>query len=66
MIKPFRSYITAGSGNVKTLNILLSDGTSLTPTLSEEKEAVIYDLAGRRVTKATKGIYIVNGKKVMK
>ena len=66
VIKPFRSYIAAGSGSVKTLNILLSDGTSLTPTLSEEKEAVIYDLAGRRVTKATKGIYIVNGKKVMK
>ena len=61
----FRSYIAAPAG-VKTLNILLSDGTSLTPTLSEEKEAVIYDLAGRRVTKATKGIYIVNGKKVMK
>jgi len=27
--------------------------------------AVIYDLAGRRVQKAAKGLYIVNGKKVM-
>ncbi len=63
----FRSYIPApASGSVKTLNILLSDGTSLTPTLSEEREAVIYDLAGRRVTKATKGLYIINGKKVVK
>ena len=30
-----------------------------------EVEAVIYDLSGRRVEKMTKGIYIVNGKKVI-
>ena len=68
VIKPFRSYIAAPtSGSVKTLNILLSDGTSLTPTLSEEREpAAVYDLSGRRVEKATKGLYIVNGKKVVK
>ena len=30
------------------------------------KAEVIYDLAGRRVNKAVKGIYIVNGKKVLK
>ena len=29
-----------------------------------DAEAVIYDLSGRRVTKMTRGIYIVNGKKV--
>ena len=28
------------------------------------ENAVIYDLSGRRVTKMTRGIYIVNGKKV--
>ena len=28
--------------------------------------ATIYDLSGRRVTEMTKGIYIVNGKKVIK
>jgi len=68
VIKPFRSYIAGGASGVKTLNILLSDGTftGLTPALSEEREAAVYDLAGRRVQKATKGIYIVNGKKVMK
>ena len=68
VIKPFRSYIAGGASSVKTLNILLSDGTitGLTPALSEEREAVIYDLAGRRVEKATKGLYIINGKKVMK
>ena len=29
------------------------------------KAAVVYDLSGRRVTKPGKGIYIVNGKKVV-
>ena len=61
----FRSYIAAPAG-VKTLNILLSDGTSITTALSEEQPKVIYDLAGRRVEKATKGLYIINGKKVVK
>ena len=61
----FRSYIAAPAG-VKTLNILLSDGTSITTALSEEQPKVIYDLSGRRVEKATKGLYIINGKKVMK
>ena len=33
---------------------------------ADTKAQVIYDLAGRRVEKAVKGIYIVNGKKVVK
>lgn len=37
---------------------------SLTPALSEGK-GYVYDLSGRRVQKPTKGLYIVNGKKVM-
>ena len=28
-------------------------------------DAAVYDLSGRKVSKAQKGIYIVNGKKVM-
>lgn len=37
---------------------------SLTPALSQGEE-VYYDLSGRRVEKPTKGVYIVNGKKVI-
>lgn len=37
---------------------------SLTPTHSEG-EGVWYDLQGRRVVKAQKGLYIINGKKVI-
>lgn len=33
---------------------------------NEESEADIYNLAGQRVNKAQKGIYIINGKKVLK
>ena len=31
----------------------------------ESAETVIYDLRGRRVDNPTKGMYIVNGKKVL-
>lgn len=33
---------------------------------AETENAVVYDLSGRRVEKAQKGLYIVNGKKVVK
>ena len=33
---------------------------------AEVESAVVYDLSGRRVQKAQKGLYIVNGKKVVK
>ena len=38
--------------------------SSLTPALSQG-EGVYYDLSGRRVAQPTKGLYIVNGKKVV-
>ena len=41
----------------------VTDGIS---NIEVAKSGVIYDLAGRRVEKATKGIYIINGKKVVK
>ena len=34
-------------------------------SVETEMETVIYDLSGRRVEKMEKGIYIVNGKKVV-
>ena len=36
---------------------------SLTPTLSQ-REGDCYDLSGRRVAQPTKGMYIINGRKV--
>ena len=40
--------------------------TGIETAVSGEQTVVIYDLAGRRVEKMEKGIYIVNGKKVIK
>ena len=50
---------TAG---VKVFNLGGEDGVSSLDAAAEG--AVIYDLSGRRVSKTTKGLYIVNGKKV--
>lgn len=61
---------------VKLLDIIVKPGTTVTPngttptvisspTLSEG-DGIYYDLQGRRVRKPTKGVYIVNGRKVVK
>ena len=63
-IEAYKAYLTGIAAGVKV--VTFGTATSLTPALSEEREAVIYDLSGRRVEKATKGIYIINGKKVLK
>ena len=43
-----------------------TDGISAIDNAQPQKSAAIYDLSGRRVVKPTKGLYIVNGKKVVK
>ena len=48
------------------INIKESDTTAIDDVVTEEqsKKPVYYDLSGRRVENPTRGIYIVNGKKV--
>lgn len=41
------------------------EATSIDEVESEDNEQIVYDLAGRRVANPTKGVYIVNGKKVL-
>ena len=45
--------------NTDAISEIMSNGEN-------EKMSAIYDLSGRRVVKPTKGLYIVNGKKVVK
>lgn len=56
-------------GGARELSIVFADETTgiqnLSPALSEGDGAV-YDLQGRKVAQPTKGLYIVNGKKVVK
>ena len=60
-----KAYILYAGGGVK--GFTFGTATSIVSPLGETEEgAAIYDLSGRRVTKATKGLYIINGKKVLK
>lgn len=43
-----------------------NDATGIVETENESEKTEIYDLSGRRVQKVQKGLYIVNGKKVLK
>ncbi|MCQ2196227.1 MAG: hypothetical protein MJZ60_01735 [Bacteroidaceae bacterium] len=59
--------ITGGAG-VKEFRLLIdseeADGLSMVE--SEKKEAVTFDLQGRRVSPRAHGVYITNGKKVLR
>ena len=61
------SALTSGTSNVNALRFVFDDeATAIEGVVSEQQEGAIYDLSGRRVQKAQKGIYIINGKKVVK
>lgn len=69
-INPFRAYLTASAG-VHSLTVDYQNGeeTGIEEMRNGENEKMrseIFDLSGRRVVKAQKGIYIVNGKKIVK
>ena len=61
-----KAYIEVKGASVK--GFFFDNETGLTPALSqgEGETEVVYDLSGRRVNNPTKGLYIVNGKKIMK
>ena len=51
--------------NVATYTIVFSKAVGIKGLNADDENAVIYDLAGRRVSKAVKGgVYIINGRKV--
>ena len=67
-IKPFRAYFMTSSPASELTFVIDGETTgvgSLTPSPSPKGEGSIYTLSGQRVTKPTKGLYIVNGKKIM-
>ncbi|MBQ7494907.1 MAG: hypothetical protein IJT75_03975, partial [Bacteroidaceae bacterium] len=67
-INAFRAYIHLANPNTSAEVKLFIDG--LATRISEINGAVengaVYNLAGQRVNKAQKGIFIQNGKKVVK
>mgnify|MGYP002623482419 CR=1 FL=1 len=68
---PFRAYFKAGmfDRDVTSLGIGSDTGTTDIQTLDVERgttnDHTVYNLNGQRVAQPTKGLYIVNGKKVM-
>lgn len=64
----FRAYLPAGENNARSLVFDFGEDieTAIESVEGENGKAEIYDLAGRRVQNAQKGLYIVNGKKVIK
>ena len=58
---------TAASGVTATCVLsVFAEETDGISNITIDANTVIYDLSGRRVTEMTKGIYIVNGVKVIK
>lgn len=66
-VKPFRAFIPTQDAKVKAIKVVFDgEATGIKEITSENTKAEIFDLSGRRVAKAQKGVYIVNGKKVIK
>ena len=62
----FKAYLPAAVSGARFIGFDFGTETAIGEVETEAENAVIYDLAGRRVQKAQKGLYIVNGKKVVK
>ena len=72
----FNNGITEGEDKAQTADLIFENGkqyedtvtdvpTSITAIASGKMQGTTYSLSGQRVTKAKKGLYIVNGKKVL-
>ena len=70
-INAFRAYVKLVNPNVSAGVKLFIDGQDYTTAIlgidaAPAQNGAIYNIAGQRVSKAQKGIFIVNGKKVVK
>ena len=54
-----------GVNGVKDLDDYVIEGTTAIQSIATESKAEVYNLQGQRVEKAVKGLYIINGKKVL-
>ena len=63
----YKAYLNLTGIQAAKLSISFNDnGTAISnATLAQEKTSSIYDLSGRKSNKLQKGIYIVNGKKII-
>ena len=68
-VKPFRAYLMASGAGARALNLDLGETTGISASLMNSDERIVksevYNLNGQRVAAPQKGLYIVNGKKVI-
>ena len=62
---PYKCYLTVTSSEVKAFFLDFGGEDAINGIEAETENAEIFNLAGQRVNKAQRGIYIVNGKKVL-
>ena len=62
-----KAYLKVASGGAPALDVVFGDATGIEAVKKAETVAdgAYYNLAGQRVAQPTKGLYIVNGKKVV-
>lgn len=67
-IPALRGYLVVSTTNARALDIVIGDATGFSDVRGQMEDAqeTIYNLQGQRVSKAQKGLVIVNGKKVVK
>ena len=67
-LKAFRAYIYAqeAAGVKMFIDGIATAISEINADAAAEELGAIFNLAGQRVSKAQKGIYIINGKKVIK
>ena len=65
--KAYLPVLTSGLSEARRVSVVFDDETTAIDTIQTSKSAVdgYYDLQGRRVTQPMKGLYIVNGKKIV-
>ena len=69
VIPAHKAYLLLNEAGAKSLTMVeMGDETTAIDSVtdSQEQSSAIYNLAGQRVEKMQRGIYIVNGKKVLK
>ena len=67
-VKPYRAYFVTDTANPTQLAVRTRNGETTLIDAAEVEDfstGKYYDLSGRRVENPTKGLYIVNGKKVI-
>lgn len=65
LVKANHCYLTLPSEVQEVKGFVIEDATAIENISASSNDNAIFDLSGRRVEKASKGIYIVNGKKVI-